>query len=82
METIEDKLLRIRKFGMDDSEIIDDQHRIDIMNAHIEFLEKKVAVMETALDFIASDLSTKGDVTEIANRALEWCSLRPWRNNE
>lgn len=83
METLRQKLDRVRKFGMNEVEVFDSaEDEIQVLMAHISHLERNIRTVKEGLEEIISiaNLGASGrDCGEAAEIALINTTLRQWR---
>ena len=82
-ETIQQKIDRVKKFGMNDVEVMDSpEDEIQVLMAQIAHLEANLLVAREGLETIKviSDLHASGrDCGEMAEIALMNSTIRSWR---
>lgn len=76
IESIEDKLKRIRKYGMNEVEVFDPGEESRILLAQIQFLENNLSRAKEALEIIVSTHPNLKECYEIAEEALVMTSVR------
>lgn len=84
-ESLEEKIKRINKYGMNEIEVFDDESsQIVILLAQINFLTNKLMIAEEGLEFIAGAIHFGDDVrdcAECAQETLEKLRVRNWKKS-
>lgn len=80
--SLQEKIDRVRKFGLSEGEYLNPEEEVPVLMAHIEFLDTKNQMLYSALEDIATGYAPDEKVREYAQYILEQSNVRAWRDTK